>query len=417
MPLVIFFAAPSKALALTDLLSNDDFYFDSDEVETSSSDWMDGFKTTIDHSHTHGDSEVRREQSGFRLEYEGSFAEGWYLRFDNRYRYFWKEDDLAESRVEQSSSSNDESYGHNKLQEAWLQYSRGACAIKVGRQKLVWGEVEGTFVTDIVTPFDFTEQLLTDYSNVRLNQDMLVSDCFFSASQVQFFVTPRAETDVFQHQRLLIQPAPGLAAVDMTVQPGEEWGIRYKWLGQGFDVTLMYAELYGNQPVLVADNSQLFADLADFELFGATSSVAIGRLLLKAELAYKTDQLIALSDEATERIDAAIGIEYTTSGNHFFNAGVWGTHMSNELAQPDDIQVFTLGWRKSWLNDNLDMSLLGNWASSPRFGAVTILAEYQWSDTLNTSLALGAADVKGDTSALSLIPQEESVTVGVKYEF
>ncbi|MFT5603993.1 MAG: hypothetical protein ACI9G5_000946 [Paracoccaceae bacterium] len=42
------------------------------------------------------------------------------------------------------------------------QNSKNSCTTTVGRKTLIWGTVEGTFVTDIVTPFDYTEQLLTD---------------------------------------------------------------------------------------------------------------------------------------------------------------------------------------------------------------------------------------------------------------
>ncbi len=432
-------AAPAIAM---DLLATDDFSFDSSAMEVSERSWTDGFKTSLAHSHTQIPAQPSREQSSLRIEYEGNIAGGWYLKLDTRYRYFWEKDDLAERRGG--------AYGHNKWQRAWVQYSRSSCTATAGRQTLIWGTVEGTFVTDIVTPFDYTEQLLTDYGNVRLAQDMLVGECFFSGSQLQAFYTPEARTDIFQHHRLKLELAPGFPPVDLSVDAEEEWGLRYKWLGKGYDVSVMLARLYDNvlTPLIRLDSASSIAlagltpaiglnqvlvastgssaftpkfsiepELAQFDLAGIASSLAVGRLLLKFETAYRSEQLIAFSDEVSERFDAALGFEYTTSTNHLLNAGIWGTHFKNDTVESQDTQVFTLGWRKTFLNDNLIMSLLGNWASSPRFSSATILADYRWSDYWSSSLALSIADL-GELGANNPIaPAEESATVSIQYEF
>ena len=425
-------------LCAQDLLGGDDFAFDSSAIEVSEPHWTDGFKTALEHSHTQIPGDPNRSQSSVQLVYEGNLADGWYVKLDTRYRYFWSDDDLAENRGG--------AYGKNKWQRAWLQYSRGSCTATAGRQTLIWGTVEGTFVTDIVTPFDYTEQLLTDYGNVRLAQDMLVGECFFSGGQLQAFFTPEARTDIFQHHRLTFEIAPGFPPADLSIEPEEEWGLRYKWHGSKVDISLMYARLYDNTPTPVyfgpsmasagSQNAALTTilgpvvtaitptpdfgirpELAEFDLAGFAASMAVGRLLLKAEVAHRDHQLIPVSGESTERFDAALGFEYTTSGNHLFNAGVWGTHFNNEAAAEQNIQVLTFGWRKTYLNDDLVMSLLGNWASSPRFAGVTVLAEYQWNDFWNTALALSFADLGDADIPIPIIPAEEAATLSIKYEF
>lgn len=427
----------SLAAHADDFLGGDDFAFDSSALEVNESSWTDGFKTALEHSHTQIPGDASREQSSVRVVYEGNVAEGVYLKVDNRYRYFWHNDDLAENRGD--------AYGHNKLQRAWLQYSRGACSSTLGRQTLIWGTVEGTFVTDIVTPFDYTEQLLTDYGSVRLAQDMLVGECFSSQSQLQVFYTPEARTDIYQHHPLIVDIAPGFPRARLDIDPEEEWGLRYKWLGDGYDLSLMYARLYDNNPTpMLRGNSdagpspadiiggalgQITGDnaipegyrvepaLAQFNLVGAASAIAIGRLLLKVEAAYRSEQLIAFSDDTTERYDAAVGFEYTTTSNHIINAGIWGTHLSNDAIAVNDTQVLSLGWRKTFLNDNLVMSLLGNWSSNPRFASATILADYRWNDYWSTAFAISAADLGELGENNPIVAAEESATMSIKYEF
>lgn len=272
---------------------------------------------------------------------------------------------------------------------------------------------------------------------------MLVGECFFSGSQLQAFYTPEARTDIFQHHRLTFEIASGYPPADLSVDA--EWGLRYKWHGSRVDVSVMYTRLYDNTPTPVYFGPTLNqgnanipltallgpalvaltpvpgfgirAELAEFDMAGLATSIALGRLLLKAEVAHRDQQLIAISGESTERFDAALGIEYTNSGNHLFNVGIWGTHVNNEAAPEQNIQAVTLGWRKTYLNDDLVMSLLGNWASSPRFSSFTVLAEYQWNDYWNTSLALSFADLSEVDIAIPIVPAEEAATLSIQYEF
>ena len=394
-----------------DFLGGGDFDFDSSEIETREPHWTDGFKTTLAHNHTQIPGAIHREQSSLRIEFEQNLTEGWYLQLDSRYRYFWGEDDFAEAR------RDGEAYDEVKWQRASIQYSQSACTATVGRQSLIWGSVEGTFVTDIVTPFDYTEQLLTDYGTVRLAQDMLVGECFAGRGQLQVFYTPEAETDLYQHHPLRVVLHPDVPPATLEAEAGEEWGMRFKWQGTGYDLSLMAARLYDNTPTPVFNSAGAQAELAQFNLIGLASSIAMGRLLVKSELAYRNRQITPATGEFGARYDAAVGLEFTTYNNHMLNAGIWLARFEDQNAEAQEFEVVTVGWRKTYLNDDLAMSLLGNHSSQPEFSMLTVLAEYQWNDYLSTDLAFSIADLDKLNTPLPIAPAEESVTVGIKYEF
>jgi hypothetical protein len=429
--ILIFFSVSPNA---DDLLADDDFTFNSAAIEMNKGHWTDGIKMALEHSHTQILGETSREQSSLGIVYEGNIADGWYLNIDTRYRYFWNEDDLAENR--------NGSYGKNKWQRAWLQYSRGACSATVGRQTLIWGTIEGTFVTDIVTPFDYTEQLLTDYGSVRLAQGMLVGECFSTNSQLQAFYIPNSRTDIYQHHPLFIETVPGLAPANFDIDPKNEWGVRYKWLGNGYDVSILYAKLFDNTPTPmlnrdpnsaispldivngtlnnerpIPEGVKVEPALAHFDLVGLSSAMAVGRVLYKLELAYRSEQLISFSDTTTERFDAAVGFEYTTNSNHIINAGLWGIHLKSREATRNNTQILRVGWRKPFLRDNLVMSLLGNWVSAPRLSTLTLLGDYQWNDYWSLLFAVTAADLSEVGQNNPIVAAEESATLSIKYEF
>ena len=386
-----------NSIAADDLLLEDDYSFEETDIQQQQSNWRDGFKYTLQHSQTLTDEGTLLQRSMARLEYEYAIADGWYMQLDGKLTHFWSNDRQALQR--------DKAYTHFKGQQAWIQYSQSACAHKLGKQQLIWGEVEGTFAVDIVTPFDYTEQLLTDFSEIRLSQTMLQSECFFNNIQTQLFYIPKARTDRFTHER-----------GGVSFSTNDEWGGRLKYSWTGGDISLMYAKLYNNTPTPVLQNNipQLATD--DFDFFGLSSSIARGRLLMKFDLGYKKEQLVELSTDKTDRLDFAAGFEYTTSNNHNFNAGIWLIRELDETTFEDSTS-FTVGWSKTYMNDDLSMSLLGFTSDEPDLASLTIQAQYKWNDYLTISSAIGIADTDEEVSSFPLAQPEQSLTLSVKYEF
>lgn len=384
-----------------DLLDSDDFSFDETELTQTTTHWSDGFKSSLAHTQTHIPGGFQYQRTSVRVEYEQAITPGLYIKLDDKYRYFWHEDLQAQQQ--------NESYGYNKWRELWVQYSQGACAHKAGRQSVIWGEVSGTFAVDIVTPFDYTEQLLTDYSTVRLAQDMVFSECFIDKVQTQVFYVPEARTSIYQHYTSRQHGA--FADTD------KEWGGRVKFNWGGGDISLMYAKLFGNTPVVVLENFQPQLKVSEFDLLGISSSIAAGRLLLKLDIGYKTDQLIRLSGETGDTLDVAVGFEYSTSTNHHFNGGIWQSKYLNGKNTPDSTQVITVGWNNTYINDDLALSFLGNWVNEPKWASITALAEYQWDDYWSFSSAISLANVSKSAEVLALAQPDTSLTLAVKYEF
>lgn len=395
--LLLLSASSLSGYAAEDLLLEDDYSFEDNSAEQSQNTWHDGFKYTLEHSHELTDKGTSLQRSMARLQYEYAIADGWYAQLDGKLTHFWSNDRQAEQR--------NKAYTHFKGQQAWLQYSQDSCSHKLGKQQLIWGEVEGTFAVDIVTPFDYTEQLLTDFSEIRLSQTMLQSECYFNKIQTQLFYIPKARTDRFSHQR-----------DNVTFSTSAEWGGRIKYSWPGSDISLMYARLYNNTPVPVLLSNIPVETTSSFDLFGLSSSIARGRLLMKFDVGYKQQQLVPLSIETTDRLDVATGFEYTTSNNHNFNAGVW---LIRELDNTsfEDVTNLTIGWSKTYLNDNLSMSLLGFASDEPKTASMTVQAQYKWNDFWTLSSAIGFADTNEELTNSPLEQAKQSLTLSIKYEF
>jgi len=55
-----------------------------------------------------------------------------------------------------------------ELREAFISYQKGGLDVRAGRQIVVWGVADALRVTDLVSPFDYTEFLAQDYDDIRI---------------------------------------------------------------------------------------------------------------------------------------------------------------------------------------------------------------------------------------------------------
>ncbi len=383
------------------LLGNDtdinDFETPTGVVKESSdlapSNWLQGFKSQFKHDITKAQAAGDIERSQFGIEYQGSVASGWFMNFKSFYRYYGSEDILAKDRGG--------AYGRKEIQRLWFQYSQNQCAHTIGRQVLVWGEVDGTFSVDVVSPLDFSEQLFTDYDEVRVAQDMWVMDCYLGNVQTQFFVSHESKTHVFPEKN--IYPDKG----------HEEWGGRIKLSLTGLDLTLMVAQLESNIPVI---NDQTFKfESNQYQLLGASFSKAHGRLLMNGDMAYKTKQVNGVLAEPSDTVDVALGVEYTLVDNQHFSAGMWQVRSLEDEKNHRPL-LMTVGWNQNYLHDELAMSLLSNFSQQSEFQSITVLAAYKLTDIVTLSSAVSFANRNEKDFSELQVPAKQAWSVSIKME-
>ena len=359
--------------------------------DTESVNWMQGFKGQFQYDITKAQAAGDIERSQIGIEYQGSFASGWFMNIKSFYRYYGDEDILAKDR--------DGAYGHKEVQRFWLQYSQNQCAHTVGRQVLVWGEVDGTFSVDVVSPLDFSEQLFTDYDEVRVAQDMWVMDCYLGRVQTQFFVSHESKTHIFPERNINLDKGH------------EELGGRIKLSLSGLDVSLMMAQLNSNMPVVNVQTFELESN--DYQMLGISFSKARGRLLINGDMAYKTKQLNDVLAEPSDTFELALGVEYTLADNQHFNAGIWQVRSLDDEKNNRPL-LMTLGWQQNYLHYELAMSLLSNFSQEPEFQSITVLAAYKLTDIFTVSSAVSLANRNEEDFTELQVPVKKAWSLSIK---
>lgn len=104
------------------------------------------------------------------------------------------------------------------LHEAYVDFSRGDWEFRLGKQNIVWGEMVGLFVADVVSAKDLRSFILPEFDQIRIPQWAARAEWFAGDSHLELIWVPFPE-------------------VDDIGQPGAEFfptPLRYE--GLGFDV-------------------------------------------------------------------------------------------------------------------------------------------------------------------------------------
>ncbi len=375
-----------------ELFDIDDSSLDTDSVASGSA-----LKTTLSHSQTHGgngDIANKRSRLAFRLEQSVDhllpshrLTQGLYARLIWGVNYYWRQDELATPSPLNPTQTD---FGRSEWDEAWLQFSHADCATQIGRVKILWGEVEGTFAVDVVSPFDFTKQLFTDYSDLRLGQDGIALNCYFSQRELQWFLI---------HQARVNRQSNGLQLADPL---HEEFGVRWKQYFDGFDISVMAAHLHDNQliPLTLVPNG--FGTAARQHLLGLSTSINRGQWLWKADASLTRQPAVGILETATKH-DIAAGVEHVSDRNHRINAGIWYSRVTEPTAS--DFVSLTAGWDKTYWHDDLALSALVNYVDETDSYGATMLAVLQMDDYWKLSGAMAfnhVDDAFGSESAFPL---------------
>jgi len=193
------------------------------------------------------------------------------------------------------------------LREAYVDLYFDNSDVRIGRQIIVWGRADGTFITDILTPVDVSEFLTQDFTDIRQGVTAINYTRYFGSDFLQLVVNPvfnpneipDPESRWFPRQ--IVPTSINTNYFDFDPQPAldnMQLAARYAFrsnLNYDFDLSLLY--WHNPNPTYFKDiNSSLGPQAGSLELtetytqsFIAAYSGTIrltDKLLLTSESAY-----------------------------------------------------------------------------------------------------------------------------------
>jgi len=316
------------------------------------------------------DVETNRVAANVRYQY--AFAPGWLLQASGFARVFLHDD----YEFEALDKGVDLEF---RLNEFFIQRSSDKHSVKLGNQTVVWGEVDGNSVLDVINVTEFRDFSIIDIEDARLNQPMLVwdyfGDRFGEQSRLSTFVTlyPEYNPPIVRGSPFFVEPAFNITDYKRTASLEFEGGMRWSRSFEGSDIALMAAYLIENQ-LSYSNPAELGQDALStnnaFSLVGFSANRALGNVLLNLDVAYSRGILInnlnipgvaAAEDAISTRnqLGTSVGVEYAINNEQNIALSVQVAKPLTGALQASTKENLTGAWLMRYSNSlmNGDLAL------------------------------------------------------------
>ena len=214
--------------------------------------------------------------------------------------------------------------------------------LRIGKQYVVWGVLEGVRIVDEINPQDFRELILPDLIDYRIPLWTVKLDYYADIGDVELLWIP----DLRFHRPAppgseweLLQEVPGTRKPESWKLENSEFGIKLDTNLLNTEFSFSYFYTWDDFPVIFrtvkigasADEGPVFyPSYTRISMYGITAVKPIGDYILKGEFAYVEDKFFGRSNIADANNDSYVDTNGEAQKNHIR----WGV----------GVDFVTLGW-------------------------------------------------------------------------
>jgi len=229
----------------------------------------------------------------------------------------------------------DDQQFESSVRETYTDISAGNWDFRLGRQQIIWGEMVGLFIADVVSAKDLREFVLPEFDMLRIPQWAIRSEYFKGDFHGEAIWIPYPTYDNIgvpgsEFYPYPMPPPPGYGmSITGEHRPAgslgdSNYGLRLSDLINGWDVSGFYyssmdaSPTFFRQVVTTPVPAFVYApDHKRIQQIGSTFSKAYADTVLKAEMVYTLDRWFAVNDLSDtdgvvqkDSLDYAVGLDY-----------------------------------------------------------------------------------------------------------
>jgi len=235
-----------------------------------------------------------------------------------------------------------------EIRELYLDIFTENMDVRLGKQFVVWGVLEGMRLTDEINPMDFREMILPDLLDYRIPLWSAKIDYYGEEETWQFLWIP----DLQFHKPAppgseweLLQNVPNTTKPDASQIRNSEVGIRYTKDLLGAEVGLSYLYTWDDFPVVfrtsrIASTAEptFFPTHSRLTMYGATFVSPLGGNIIKGEFVYVADKYFGLENDSDNDGDGFLDFDGIIQKKHIrwglgLDFNKWGMDISPAISQ------------------------------------------------------------------------------------
>lgn len=334
--------------------------------------------------------------------------------------------------------------GTAELRDFYFEFRSENGLVRLGKQQIVWGRLDGIKVLDLVNPQDFREFILDDFADSRIPLWSAYFDYNIGNWRAELALIPDGTGHMIPGAgawfeltapRFRYGAAPGQPGLPViTEQPGhsiDETAAGLRLSRQFKNMELALVAYSGNDPEplgrLVAQDGapavERFYERRD--AFGVSVDMGLGSTVLRAEYAYQPDRAFntrspgQLETVALDQHRGAIGLDIDGPLGVFINLQYLVDTISAApptLVRPDQDRLATLYLRRSFAYDSIVLAARWYHSFTDEDHLAAISIEYAIND--DTSIELAAQAFSGiDEGLFGQFADSDRIILSLRHTF
>lgn len=304
------------------------------------------------------------------------------------------------------------SWGRLELRDAFLEVPFGRHQIRVGKQQIVWGGLDGIKLLDVLNPQNFREFILEEFDESRIGLWSVYLDLLLGRWRSELVVIPDTTAHEipdsgawfellaprFRFGATREETIPNQATQRPDVRDGTVAGRISRSVGP-FDLALQAVSGIDFEPLgrLVLNEGQPLLEryYERRQLFGLQAETAIGGMVVRMEASYQPDRSFntrtpaELASTGLDQLRVAVGLDVDGPFGVFFNLQYLHDQVMSapaSLVRPPIDRVLTVFARRQLAHDTLALEI--RWYGELETGDGMARASVQYQLGADTRLRL-----------------------------
>ncbi len=330
------------------------------------------------------------------------------------------------------------------LREAYLEMFLGPFDIRIGKQQIIWGNGEGVFITDIISPKDMREFLLPDFEEIRIGVNALKVDFYKGRHNLQLALLPQfvptrlPERGSIWRQEPTFQVEPEIDSSDTDIpiklENSEVFG-KYSFMSSAIDFAVMAGYMWDDDPTLHIDRgiepqtgrlSSITVSPRHHRITvaGGDFSSLLGDLVVRGEGALYSGKYFRTADMSdrdgvTEKdyVNYLLGLDYTLLDIYLSTQFIQRVILDYEedIYEEEFNNMMTFRIQRDFLRDKLTLELFSYVGLNEPDALLRPLAKYELADAFE--LQFGANIFLGEEGQFGRFDDNDMVYLKTKLSF
>ncbi|MCR9278030.1 MAG: OprO/OprP family phosphate-selective porin [Pseudomonadaceae bacterium] len=315
------------------------------------------------------------------------------------------------------------SHGIAEIRDAYVDVRFDSGQLRIGKQQIVWGELDGIKVLDVLNPASFERFILDDFDESRISLWSAWLDLSLADWRIELALIPDATVHDIprapgwfaptapRYRYGATQASPELAISQRgAVEREGTVAARVSRFVAGWDVQFVASTGLDFEPLAEVEVVSGSAQLATYHrrrtVLGFALAGGVGPFVLRTEVAYSPGRHFSsrlestasnsLAETEADQWRGALAVEMNAPAGVFVNAQLLVDHVSNAsdgLVRPETDRIVTLAARRSFNYETVVAELRAY--RSLTDDDQLLRAKLRWSLGDRTALVLAAEQFSG----------------------